>query len=93
MQDLGKCSPAERDCIERNSAETFNCSVNCEGFYADVQWAEKRTADECLTGNREEEMDKMKYSDLLSEYKDFKRSIVRHYRFNGTNKTTYGKFS
>ena len=31
-----------RDCIERNSIESFNCrlqcSVSCEGIYADVQW-------------------------------------------------------
>ena len=34
-----KCSPRGRDCIEQNIARTFNCSVNCEGIYADVQWA------------------------------------------------------
>ena len=92
MQDLKRCSPTGRDCIERNSAETFNCSFNCEGFYADVQWAEERTTDEGRSGNRDEEMDKKMYLALLSEYKHFKRSIVQHYRFNGTNKTNYGKF-
>ena len=92
LQDLGKCSPAGRDCIERNSAETFNCNVSCEGFYADVQRTEERTADEGCTGKRDEEMDKQKYLTLLSEYKHFKRSIVQHYRFNGTTKPNYGKF-
>ena len=32
------CNPEGRDCIERNSAETFNCSTTCSGIYADVQW-------------------------------------------------------
>ena len=27
-----------RDCIERNSIESFNFSVSCKGIYADVQW-------------------------------------------------------
>ena len=92
MQDLEKCGPAGRDCIEKNSAETFDCSVNCKGFYADVQRAEERTGDKGLNGKWEEDMDKNMYLNLLSEYKDFKRSIVRHYRFNGNNKTNYGKF-
>ena len=32
------CNPSGRDCIEHNSAETFNCSKSCTGIYADVQW-------------------------------------------------------
>ena len=91
-QDFKKCSPIGRDCIERNSAETFNCNVSCEGFYADVQRAEERTADEGCTGKRDEEMDRQKYLTLLSEYKDFKRSIGQHYRFNGVAETNYGEF-
>ena len=35
---MKKCSPAGRDCIERNTIVSFNCSVSCEGIYADVQW-------------------------------------------------------
>ena len=36
------CSPKGRDCIERNSAQSFNCSTTCEGIYADVQWVGKK---------------------------------------------------
>ena len=32
------CDAKGRDCIENNSAETFNCSTTCSGIYADVQW-------------------------------------------------------
>ena len=40
MQDMERCSPKGRDCFETNSSQTFNCSVTCEGVYADVQWEE-----------------------------------------------------
>ena len=30
------CDPKGRDCIERNSALSFNCSTTCVGIYADV---------------------------------------------------------
>ena len=38
MQDMKKCNPEGRVCIERNSMNTFNCSVSCEGIYAGVEW-------------------------------------------------------
>ena len=74
MKDLEKCSPAGRDCIEKNSAETFNCSISCEGIYADIHW--KR--DEEMTF----EIDKDKYAVLSSEYKNFKKESVKHFRFS-----------
>ena len=33
---MERCDPKGRDCIEKNSAETFNCSTTCVGIYADV---------------------------------------------------------
>ena len=39
------CDPKGRDCIEKNSAETFNCSTTCVGINADV-WAEKTIEEE-----------------------------------------------
>ena len=36
------CGPTGRDCIERNSTKSFNCSTTCEGIYADVQWVGKK---------------------------------------------------
>ena len=35
------CGPKGRDCIERNSRNTFNCSSTCKGIYATVQWVPK----------------------------------------------------
>ena len=34
------CNPEGRDCIDNKSTSTFNCSVACEGIYADVQWVD-----------------------------------------------------
>ena len=36
------CGPKGRDCIERNSGKSFNCSTTCEGIYADVQYVGKK---------------------------------------------------
>ena len=40
------CDLKGRDCIEANSAETFNCSTTCVGIYADVQFKEKLLQEE-----------------------------------------------
>ena len=36
------CSPKGRDCIERHSTLSFNCTVSCDGVYADVQWVNEQ---------------------------------------------------
>ena len=45
---MKKCSPKGRECIEKMSKSNFNCSVACEGMYADVQWvkSEEELGDE-----------------------------------------------
>ena len=50
------CDPKGRDCIEKNSAATFNCSTTCVGIYADVIPDPRRTK----TGqDRDEMLDRM----------------------------------
>ena len=44
------CDPKGRDCIEKYSAETFNCSTTCVGIYADV-WIEKNIEEETAGEN------------------------------------------
>ena len=41
FQDLLICDLKGRDCIEKNSSETFNCNTTCVGIYADVEWVKK----------------------------------------------------
>ena len=83
LQDMKKCDPKGRDCIEKNSAKTFNCSMTCNGMYADINWK---------VGNMEDEMDKEKYTELLSEYENFKKENVKHFRFSsGAYWKNFGK--
>ena len=101
VQDFEKCSPSERDCIEGNFTLKFNCRVNCEGIYADVQWVEEgiygykeeNFAEEDRTiGKRGVEQDRKKYMRLISEYKHFKENVVQHFRFNDTLGYNFGRF-
>ena len=117
------CSPEGRDCIENKSASTFNCSVACEGIYADVQWVEnvveERAEDEVekefngryvddMTrlvyknlkkeiemlkgGKKAGELDRQKLKKLMSEYKQFKKNQVQHFRFDSAATSTgFGK--
>ena len=91
LQDRKKCSPKGQDCIERNSALTFNCSGNCEGIYADVQWSEEGVKEKGIVGEKGLELDKKKYITLLSEYRYLKEGIVQHFMFNDSTSPHYGK--
>ena len=83
MQGTKKCGPRGRDCIEKNSAETFNCSMTCEGMYADISW---KAAEVKI------EKDKEKYEELSSEYMNFKREFVKHFEFtSATPSSMFGK--
>ena len=75
MQDMKICGPEGRDCIEKKSAEPFNCSLTCDGIYADIY----RKASKIEDG-----IDKDMYTDLTSEYLNFKRERVKHFEFNNS---------
>ena len=75
MQGKKKCGPKGRDCIEKNSARTFNCSISCAGMYADIDWKDEKIKDLDLK-------DKKKYAVLYSEYKNFKKENVKPFRFS-----------
>ena len=60
FQETPKCSPKGRDCIEQNSTRTFDCRVNCEGIYADVEWMDERMEDEVIQND-----DNMVYNSIL----------------------------
>ena len=80
---MKKCTPEGRDCIENNSAETFNCSMTCEGLYADITgWKSGQ-----VNGK-----DKKKYAKLRSEYQNFKEENVKHFRFSSEAHSSSGTF-
>ena len=77
------CDPEGRDCIEENSSETFNCSMTCAGMYADTNWKDEQLKDE---------KDKKKYSTMSSQYQNFKKEHVKHFRFSfEASSSMYGK--
>ena len=83
MQDMQICSPNGRDCIEQHSAKTFNCSLACEGIFADISWK---------VAEMENKKDKKKYQDLSSEYQDLKKKHVKYFRFNSNDSSKmFGK--
>ena len=92
------CIQEGRDCIEMNANRNFNCSVSCEGIYADAQWTEEALnsiKDEVLDEEDENAqslsgMDNLRR--LIKEYKELKKKNVRHVRFDVTSNTsTYGE--
>ena len=99
------CSPTGRDCIEGAIGQDFNCSVSCEGIYADVQWLgvsdqmDEKVEDQwtMLNGKMEkdeEDLNKQKILALVNEYNAFKKGNVRHFRFNSiaeATKQSYGE--
>ena len=54
------CGPRGRDCIEKNSLETFDCNTTCVGIYADVEWVKKDNDEE----KGEEKTDETMKADL-----------------------------
>ena len=54
------CDPKGRDCIEKNSFQTFHCEKTCVGVYADVQWVRKAIEGEL----KDEEIDEAIKADL-----------------------------
>ena len=93
---MEKCGPEGRDCIERHSTLDFNCSVTCEGIFADTVHLDVDTTEEKARGSFGQngaELDRKKFKKLVSEYKNFKKKNCRHFRFNSAaNATKFGKF-
>ena len=82
---------------------SFNCSVSCEGVYADVEWVEhmvgvgkeKEQALFWLMGKierKQQEENKKKIRRLIDNYNLFKARTVQHFRFNASlNLSSFGK--
>ena len=85
-QGTNRCGPVGRDCIEKKSTQNFNCSVTCDGVYADVHWIKDIIKEEVedelaeeeveVSGEVGEELKKMKkmqklmYKSLMKEMEE-----------------------
>lgn len=87
------CNPNKRDCIEKNSGETFNCSTSCTGIYADVQWVGSDIEEE-IKGDTNELRDlRENDDDDLRKRVAFLEREIRLMRrdFGDIAKSTFGK--
>ena len=80
--------PKGRDCIEEIFSQSFNCTVTCEGIYADVALVKGEDPKEMMEDKSFKGGNKMVFRRLISEYKEFKRDHVKHFRFNSETSTT-----
>ena len=81
------CGLKGRDCIEKSSTKTYNCSTACAGIYTDV--VKMKSSDE-VEG---EEVVKEKYQLLVAEYRKFKAKSVQHLKLDmEANSTAFGEF-
>ena len=85
------CLPPGRDCFNGIAHKTFNCSVSCDGTYADIERVEEGTM-VVGSGEQVEEMDALQL--LVKEYEDYKKRYTESLMFNATaSSSNYGGFS
>ena len=71
------CDAKGRDCIEKNSSETFHCNTTCIGIYADVEWVGKSFEEEFKDDDIQTNLGKID-DDLLRVLILFKTEIMRN---------------
>ena len=78
---------AELDFTNKDGAEMY------KEMYKRLMENMVRKVAEQMKGKMEEEIDRKKYRQLISEYIKFKRNHVRHFKFNSAlNSTMFGEF-
>ena len=70
-----------QDCLETNAIEIFNCSVSCQGIFADIEWSDEKVIEEKVKKENGEELDRAKLLKLLEEYQENKKRYVRNFKF------------
>ena len=83
MESMDVCGLKGRDCIERNSIKTYNCSKTCVGIYADV--VKMKIIEETEGGREKENILKFQGKDeeLQQQLKDLIRmEVVKMKRLN-----------
>ena len=102
LSRLKRCDPNGRDCIESKHQERFNCSVSCEGLYADGHRGDKvnlrpceKISDSsemlCETSDGDDRTSKQLMR-MVKEYKRFKKTLVQIFDFNSSDtQAKYGE--
>ena len=69
------CDTKGRDCIEENSAKTFECNTTCTGIYADVEWVGKNVEEDFEDDDIETNLEGKVDQELLKVLLLFKNDI------------------
>ena len=80
-----------QDCLEKYASGTFNCSVACEGIYADVAWIDVELLKKKPRTGNGVELNREKLFQIIQEYRDKKAKFVKNFAFNAT-KYPFGRF-
>ena len=102
LSTLKRCDPNGRDCIESKHQEKFNCSVSCEGLYADKHREDKVNLRPCeKTSDSSEKLRETSDGEgrtskqlirMVKEYKRFKKTLVQIFDFNPSDaQAKYGE--
>ena len=70
------CDAKGRDCIEKNSSETFHCNTTCIGIYADVEWVGKNIEEEYKDDDIETNLEGKIDDELLKVLIHFKTDMM-----------------
>ena len=90
MDERSICLPPGRDCFNRLAHERFNCSVSCDGIYADIERVEGDVM-AAPSGGQVEEMGALQL--LVKEYEEYKKKYTESLMFNATaSSSNYGGF-
>ena len=90
MNESPICLPPGRDCFNRLAHERFNCSVSCDGIYADIERVEEDLM-AAQSGGQVEEMDALQL--LVKEYDEYKKKYTESLMFNpSASLTNFGEF-
>ena len=92
LADERSCSSSiYQDCLETDASKIFNCSVACQGIYADVEWSDEKVIGENAKKENGEELDKAKLLKLIEEFQEKKKRYVRNFKFTADpNSSTFG---
>ena len=96
LEDGRSCNSSSKiyqDCLETDASKIFNCSVACQGIYADVEWSDEKVIGEKAKKENGEELDKAKLLKLVEEFQENKKRYVRNFKFTADpNSSTFGNY-
>ena len=77
------CTPNQTVCATEMRNDSFGCLVSCTGLYAGVSFSEGSPEDSTKDGAMIQ--DSKVFSQLIENYRAYKRTFVKSVKFNSTS--------